>query len=43
LRSVGLSPPPGVALLEALRAAGWPVRTDALDIEDVVSEIARVL
>ena len=41
LRAAGLSPPPGVALLEALRAAGWPVRTDALDIEDVVSEIAR--
>ncbi len=41
LRSVGLSPLPGVALLEALQAAGWPVRTDALDIEDVISEIAR--
>jgi energy-coupling factor transport system ATP-binding protein len=41
LRAAGLSPPPGVALLEALRAAGWPVRTDVLDIEDVVSEIAR--
>lgn len=41
LRSVGLSPPPGVALLEALRAAGWPVRTDALNIEEVVDEIAR--
>lgn len=41
LRAWGLSPPPGVVLLEALRAAGWPVRTDALDIEEVVSEIAR--
>ncbi len=43
LRSVGLSPPPGVALLEALRAAGWPVRTDALDMEEVVTEIVRGL
>ncbi|MFN3763311.1 MAG: energy-coupling factor transporter ATPase [Anaerolineae bacterium] len=43
LRSVGLSPPPGVALLEALRAAGWPVRTDALDVEEVVAEIVRGL
>ncbi len=43
LRSVGLSPPPGVALMEALRAAGWPVRTDALDIEEIVSEISRCL
>lgn len=39
LRSVGLSPPPSIALLEALRAAGWPVRTDAVDIEEVVAEI----
>ncbi len=41
LRAVGLSPPPAVALLEALRAAGWPVRTDALNIEEVVAEIAQ--
>ncbi|MGC9083655.1 MAG: energy-coupling factor transporter ATPase [Anaerolineae bacterium] len=41
LRSVGLSPPPSVALLEALRAAGWPVRTDALEVEEIVSEISR--
>jgi len=41
LRSVGLSPPPGVALLEALQAAGWPVRTDALEMEEIVTEIAR--
>lgn len=43
LRSVGLFPPPGVALLEALRAAGWPVRTDALDMEEVVAEITRCI
>ncbi|MBC7227864.1 MAG: energy-coupling factor transporter ATPase [Thermoflexales bacterium] len=43
LRSVGLSPPPGVVLLEALRAAGWPVRTDALVIEEIISEIVRCI
>lgn len=41
LRSLGLSPPPGVALLEMLRAAGWPVRTDVLEMEELVTEIAR--
>lgn len=41
LRSVGLSPPPGVALLEMLRAAGWPVRTNSLGVEEVVTEIVR--
>ncbi len=39
----GPFPAPGVALLEALRAAGWPVRTDALDIEEIVSEISRCI
>ncbi len=41
LGRANLSPPPGVALLEALRAAQWPVRPDALTVEEVVAEIAR--
>lgn len=41
LRAAGLSPPPGVALLEALRDTGWPVRTDGLGVEEVVAEIVR--
>ncbi|MDW8068083.1 MAG: energy-coupling factor transporter ATPase [Anaerolineae bacterium] len=43
LRTMGLAPPPGVALLEALRVAGWPVRTDAFNVEEVAAEIARGL
>jgi len=41
LRSAGLSAPQPVALLEALRAAGWQVRTDLLLPEQVVAEIGQ--
>jgi energy-coupling factor transport system ATP-binding protein len=41
LHSAGLSAPQPVALLEALRAAGWQVRTDRLLPEQVVSEISQ--
>jgi len=41
LRSAGLSAPQAVVLLEALRAAGWPVRTDRLLPEQVVAEIGQ--
>ena len=39
LRSVGLDVPQPVALLEALQAAGWQVRTDRLLPEEAVAEI----
>lgn len=42
LRSAGLDVPHPVALLQALREAGWDVRTDLLLPEEAVSEIARV-
>jgi len=41
LRSAGLSAPQSVALLEALRAAGWQVRTDLLLPDQVVAEIGQ--
>jgi len=41
LRSAGLSAPQPVALLEALRSAGWPVRTDLLLPEQVAAEIGQ--
>jgi len=41
LRSAGLSAPQSVALLEALRTAGWQVRTDRLLPEQVVAEISQ--
>jgi energy-coupling factor transport system ATP-binding protein len=41
LRTAGLPPPQPVALLEALQAAGWAVRTDRLLIEEVVPEIGQ--
>ena len=41
LRTAGLTPPQPVALLEALQAAGWAVRTDRLLIEEVVPEIGQ--
>ncbi len=41
LLSAGLSAPQSVALLEALRAAGWQVRTDLLLPEQVVAEIGQ--
>ena len=41
LRSVGLDVPQPVALLEALREAGWQVRTDRLRPEEAVAEIDR--
>ncbi len=42
LRSAGLDVPHSVALLHALRAAGWPVRTDQLLPEEAAAEILRV-
>jgi len=41
LRSIGLDVPQPVALLQALRQAGWEVRTDRLLAEEAVDEIAR--
>jgi len=41
LRSIGLDAPQPVALLQALRQAGWEVRTDRLLAEEAVDEIAR--
>jgi energy-coupling factor transport system ATP-binding protein len=41
LCSAGLSAPQSVALLEALRAAGWQVCTDRLLPEQVVAEIGQ--
>jgi energy-coupling factor transport system ATP-binding protein len=41
LLSVGLQVPHTVALLQALRKAGWPVRTDCLLPEEAAAEIAR--
>lgn len=41
LRSAGLSAPQSVVLLEALRAAGWQVRTDLLLPEQVAAEIGQ--
>jgi hypothetical protein len=38
-----LDVPPAVALMQALRAAGWEVRTDRLLAEEAASEIARAL
>jgi len=43
LRAAGLDVPPAVALMQALRAAGWEVRTDRLLAEEAASEIARAL
>jgi energy-coupling factor transport system ATP-binding protein len=43
LRAAGLDVPPPVALMQALRAAGWEVRTDQLLAEEAASEIARAL
>jgi energy-coupling factor transport system ATP-binding protein len=41
LREIGLDAPRPVALLHALRTAGWPVRTDRLLAETAVEEIAQ--
>lgn len=41
LHAAGLEAPPAVALLQALRQAGWSVRTDRLEPQDVAEEIAR--
>ena len=41
LHSAGLDVPQPVALLQALREAGWPVRTDRLWPEEAAAEIAR--
>jgi energy-coupling factor transport system ATP-binding protein len=42
LRTAGLDVPRSVALLQALRKAGWGVQTDRLLPEEAVSEILRV-
>ena len=42
LRAAGLDVPQPVALLLALKAAGWEVRTDRLTPEEAAAEIARV-
>jgi len=41
LRSIGLDVPQPVALLQALRQAGWEVRTDRLLAEEAVDEITQ--
>jgi energy-coupling factor transport system ATP-binding protein len=41
LRAAGLDVPQPVALLQALREAGWEVRTDRLLPEEAVAEIAQ--
>jgi energy-coupling factor transport system ATP-binding protein len=41
LRAAGLDAPQPVALMQALRAAGWPVRTDRLLPEEAAAEIAQ--
>lgn len=41
LRSIGLDVPQPVALLQALKKAGWQVRTDRLLPEEAVAEISR--
>ena len=41
LRAAGLDVPQTVALLQALRQAGWEVRTDRLLLEEAVEEIAH--
>jgi energy-coupling factor transport system ATP-binding protein len=42
LRAAGLDVPSPVVLLQALREAGWPVRTDRLLPQEAAAEIARV-
>jgi len=42
LRAAGLNLPQTVALLQALREAGWEVRTDQLLPEEAAAEIAQV-
>jgi len=39
LRSSGLDVPQAVALLEALRQEGWPVRMDRLLLDEAIAEI----
>jgi len=41
LRAAGLDVPQPVSLLQALREAGWPVRTDRLLPEEAAAEIAQ--
>jgi hypothetical protein len=41
LRASRLAVPEAVALLEALRQAGWEVQTDRLLLDEVVAEIRR--
>ena len=42
LRGANLAVPEAVALLETLRQAGWDVRTDRLQVDEVVAEIRQV-
>jgi len=41
LRAAGLDAPQPVALMQMLREAGWPVRTDRLLPEEAADEIAQ--
>lgn len=41
-RSLGLMPPPEVALLEALRRSGWPISPEHWPREELAREIARL-
>ena len=43
LQALGLSAPPTVQLLHALRGAGWDVSLDALTVEDCADQICRAL
>ena len=43
LRALGLSAPPTVQLLHALRGAGWDVSLSALTVEDCADQICRAL
>lgn len=40
--SLGLMPPPEVALLEALRGSGWPIPPECWPREELAREIARL-
>ncbi len=43
VKDVGLRPPDVVSLMEGLRARGWNVRLDVIDIKEAYAEIAREL
>jgi energy-coupling factor transport system ATP-binding protein len=43
LRRLGLTPPPTVELLDALREAGWDVPLDAIEPEECAAAISQYL